>query len=126
MKRNWDLIRQVLAEVEALTERESWNAGYGLSEAYPPEVHAKGEQALLLWKAGFIEAADTGTMAGPAIQGPKLTWAGHDLLDTMRSKPVWDRIKSSAKEKGIELTFEAVKKLGSQALDWVLSQASGG
>jgi hypothetical protein len=25
---------------------------------------------------------------------PNLSWQGHDLLDTLRSKPVWDRIKT--------------------------------
>ena len=48
---------------------------------------------------------------------PDLTWQGHDLLDTLRSKPVWERIKTTAKDKGIELTFDAVKVLGKMALD---------
>ncbi|WP_079744105.1 DUF2513 domain-containing protein [Pseudomonas aeruginosa] len=50
-----------------------------------------------------------------------LTWAGYDLLDTIRSKAVWERIKSTAQDKGIELTFDAVKALGKYALDWVIS-----
>ena len=59
-------------------------------------------------------------MDGPALISPDLTWAGHDLLDTLRSKPVWERIKMTAKDKGIELTFEAVKMLGSVALKSVV------
>ena len=50
-----------------------------------------------------------------------LTWAGHDLLQTIQSKPVWERIKSTAQEKSIDLTFDAVKKLGAMALDAILA-----
>ena len=55
------------------------------------------------------------------LVGPNLTWQGHDLLDTLRSKPVWEKIKTTAREKGIELTFEAVKALGKLALQSVLT-----
>jgi Hypothetical protein (DUF2513) len=57
------------------------------SEAEPGEADAKAEQALLLHKAGFIAGIDASTFDGPA---PELTWAGHELLETMRSKPVWN------------------------------------
>jgi len=35
---------------------------------------------------------------------------------------VWERIKATAKDKSIELTFDAVKALGKVALDHVLKQ----
>ena len=57
-----------------------------------------------------------------ALLSPELTWQGHDLLDTLRSKALWERIKTTAKEKGIELTFDTVKALGKLALDYVLKQ----
>lgn len=122
MKRDWDVIREVLIEVEGLSEQQRNTFGYGLGDEHAGDDPAKGEHALLLWKAGFIEAIDSGTMAGPAILSPELTWQGHELLDTVRSKPVWERIKSTAKEKGLELTFDVVKGLGKLALDYVLSR----
>ncbi|MGS1035741.1 YjcQ family protein [Burkholderia glumae] len=54
------------------------------------------------------------------ISNPRLTMAGHDLLDTMRSKPVWDKVKETAQSKGIELTFDAVKMLGTWALKQII------
>lgn len=51
---------------------------------------------------------------------PRLTMAGHDLLDTMRSSKIWDWIKSTANTKGVELSFDAVKALGALALKNVL------
>ena len=118
MKRDWDVVREVLIEVEALTERERNTFQYALG--YEGTNEAKSEQAMLLWKAGYLEAIEAGGLDGPAIISPGLTWAGHDLLDTLRSKPVWEKIKKTAKDKGIELTFEAVKMLGTFALKSML------
>jgi hypothetical protein len=50
-----------------------------------------------------------------------LTMAGHDLADTLKSKNVWERVKRTAKEKGIELTFEAVRQLSAAAIKQILS-----
>ena len=54
------------------------------------------------------------------LSSPRLTMAGHDLLDTMRSESIWESIKSTAKAKGIELTFDAIKSLGMLAIKQVL------
>jgi Hypothetical protein (DUF2513). len=62
-----------------------------------------------------VESISTGKGIEP------LTWQGHELLDTIRSKAVWERIKTTAKEKSIELTFDSVKALGKLALEWVLA-----
>lgn len=114
MKRNWDVIREVLIEVEALDQAKFEDIQYDApSESSNPE---KAVHMILLWKAGFIEGADASSMAGDAVIATGLTWAGHDLLETMRSKPVWNQIKKMAQEKGIELTFDAVKALGRTAL----------
>lgn len=80
----------------------------------------KDAHGVLLWKAGFIEGADASDMDGDAALAQGLTWAGHDLLETIRSKVVWERIKATADDKGIELTFDAVKALGKAALSSVI------
>jgi len=121
MKRDWDVIRQVLIEVEELSSTDRDSFVYGVGPEHPDEDSNKAEHALLLWKAGFISAIDAGTVDGSAaILSPELTWEGHDLLETMRSNTVWERIKSTAKDKGIELTFDAVKALAKPALDWII------
>lgn len=122
MKRDWDVIREVLIEVEGLSAEERDSFSYGVGSEYADEDVAKSEHALLLWKANFIRAIDASTFGGRAILSPELTWQGHDLLETMRSKAVWERIKTIAKDKGIELTFEAVKALGKVALDWAIAK----
>jgi hypothetical protein len=119
MKRDWDLVREVLAEVEALDPATFDVIRYGpLRKSANP---AKDAQAVLLWRAGFIEGADASSLdQGDSVIAERLTWAGHDLLDTIHSKPVWERVKTLAKDKGIELTFDAVKALGKVAIDLLI------
>ncbi len=116
MKRDWDIIREVLLEIEADNNGKST---YG-----DDEQPLKTGHAFLLRDAGFISAIDASTHSGRALIHPELTWAGHELLDTIRSKPVWDKIKSTAQEKGLDLTFDTVIALGKAAVAWIIAQAS--
>lgn len=118
MKRDWDAIRDVLIEVEALDNARLETIQYGPAQASnEPQKDAHG---VLLWKAGFIEGADASDMDGDAILAQGLTWAGYDLLETIRSKAVWERIKAISQDKGIELTFDSVKALGKAALTAII------
>jgi len=80
----------------------------------------------LLIDSGYVEGlkvlrgADNHFSYG--VSAPRLTMAGHDLLDTIRSVTIWESIKSTAQKKGIELTFDAIKALAGFAL----KQALGG
>lgn len=120
MKRNWDTIRDVLIEVEGLTETQRNSFVYSTAGDQQPEALAKGEHALLLWKSGYLEGMNCGGLDSPSIIAPELTWSGHDLLKTLASEGNWERIKGVAKEKGIELTFDAVKALSKYVLDSML------
>lgn len=120
MKRDWDVIREVLIEVEGLDSGARDRKIYGIGDEHFPNEAAKSEHALMLWKAGYLSGVDASTFSGAALISPDLTWEGHDLLDTLRSKPVWERIKTAARDKGIELTFDAVKLLGKSALEAIL------
>jgi len=115
MKRDWDVIREVLLAVEENSSRE---LHYDVAE---DNERKTAEHAFLLWKSGFLDGIDGSSMDGEYVIVTGLTWAGHDLLQTIQSKPVWERIKSTAQEKSIDLTFDAVKKLGSMALDAILA-----
>jgi len=114
MKRDWDVIRDILIEVEALDSAKFEEIKYGpASENDEPQ---KAVHGVLLCKAGFIEGTNASDQSGEAVLATGLTWAGHDLLQTIRSKTVWERIKTTAKDKGLELTFDAVKELSKVAV----------
>jgi hypothetical protein len=132
MKRDWDLIRKQLTDVEEEND---------LFSDMPPEPkwqnqdedtykeQLKGYQAIegcicghleLLINAGYVDGMQIIRSADGqfyySIHSPRLTMAGHDLLDTMRSTTIWEKIKAIAKTKGIELTFDVIKVLGALAL----------
>ena len=132
MKRDWDLIRKQLTDVEEendifadLPPEPEWRdqdwAEYEkqLNEYRAIEGRVFGHLELLV-NCGYIDglqvlrSVDGSFSYG--LHGPRLTMAGHDLLDTMRSSTIWEKIKAIAKTKGIELTFDAIKALGALAL----------
>ncbi|MDC4808212.1 DUF2513 domain-containing protein, partial [Acinetobacter baumannii] len=89
MKRNWDTIRAVLIAIE------DDNYDEYLEESENQDVILKN--TALLIQAGFIDGKvlDSLDMSADVVVND-LTWQGHELLDTIRSKPVWDKIKSTA------------------------------
>lgn len=132
MKRDWDLIRKLLTEIEEekdfladLPPEPKW--GEESEEEYKSKMESYEaiESRLLghlelLTESGYVDGVSVRRSTSGQIaywrNSPRLTMAGHDLLDTMRSSPVWETIKSTAKSKGIELTFDAIKALGAYAL----------
>ncbi len=132
MKRDWDLIRKQLTDIEEdrdvlvdrpdepkLTDQQREEYEQQLSEFKTAEARIAGHLEMLI-NNGFIDGLEVQRGVDGhfsyALASPRLTMAGHDLLDTMRSSTIWESIKSTAKKKGVELTFEVIKALGSIAL----------
>lgn len=137
MKRDWDLIREQLLAIEegkdfkreilaSVPEEPRWEDG--ITEVQFNEAmraYRKAEERILghlqlLIENGFIAGVQIAQGAsgdyGYSYSHPRLTMAGHDLLDTMRSRTLWEKVKSTAKEKSVELTLEAVKVFAASAL----------
>lgn len=115
MIRDWDLIRAVLVAAESkppgeLLRPSEIEGDFGLVVAHMEMLH----------DAGYVQANFVRTMQGTSSQIVKVTLAGHDLLDTLRSDTAWSSIKKVAKAKGVELTFEAVKQIGKFVTDKLL------
>lgn len=137
MKRDWDLLRKQLTDIEEgrdvladipdapkWTDDLTWEAYDDLAKDQRAiEERIAGHLELLI-DNGYVEGlqvlrgADNHFAYGPSA--PRLTMAGHDLLDTMRSTTIWESIKSTARTKGIELTFDAIKALAGYALKHAL------
>lgn len=67
----------------------------------------------LLGEAEFIKSEIMEFLSGDIdVIAFCLTNSGHDLLDTMRSEPVWSKIKETFTSKGIEMTFDLVVSAG--------------
>src|SRR5262249_54163060 len=102
MKRDMDLIRQILLAVEDRQETEIpffvEVAGYS-DEQMSYHIRILGE-------AGLLKAVELGRW-----EAQSLTWAGHDWIDATRNDSTWHKVKATARDRGVSLTFELTKQL---------------
>lgn len=102
MKRDMDLIRLLLLEVESDQELNLTN------EFTEPELIY--HSALLVESElvhGTVIQNETGVPVGTAIQ--RLTWKGHELIDAIRDDGVWNQTIKSLKEVGKSWSISLVK-----------------
>ena len=104
MKRDMDLIRLILLEIEKAEENEVENMnidGYSKEDVV---FNAK-----LLKQYNMIEKFEEDVLGNYYIGS--LTWGGSDYLDSIRDNSKWKRIKSVIKEKALPFTFDIVKSV---------------
>lgn len=69
---------------------------------------------LLIYEAGFAEG-EAWLQFGSPRKAPsrvllkRLTWEGHEFLDKIRSERTWNKVKVFLKERGMSLSFEALR-----------------
>jgi hypothetical protein len=118
MKRNMDLFRSILLEVEKAPFDGRWHnveiAGHSADEI---SYHVK-----LLSQAGLIEAIDLSTSDGICWAPKDLTNDGHEFLDSARNDTVWAKAKDKVTKGAGVLTLEALKA----ALSIIVHQAMTG
>ena len=114
MQRNWDVVRAILVRIEEEQgEFELYPQDFVPIDALRTTYHLR-----LLRSAGLIEGdAIDGIGGQSSFIATGLTWRGHELLDAMRSRPIWQKVKETAQQKGIELSFESILLLGKKALE---------
>ncbi|WP_264173176.1 DUF2513 domain-containing protein [Burkholderia sp. AU30198] len=109
-----DLIRELLLKLEALPMRPE---GIVIIKANDAEVQVGdysedqiGYHLALIREAGLIDAPGGGRMGGVTFR--RLSWAGHDFLDSIRSPDVWNKTKAGALAAGgftVELLGDLAK-----------------
>lgn len=124
MKRNWDTIREILIALEDLHIDNALSL-----ENFPDERAADISYHMeLLLEAGLVE----GQMSKTIGRGPhhffasRLTWDGHEFLDSILSNTVWEKTKKSFTSKGLTMTFDLVKSVAIDAAGSFLKSAIGG
>lgn len=109
MKRDMELIRKILFDLEERKEKDF--VGYYNLEGYSTdevEYHLELMVEKGLLKGKFVYA--DGRMLFSSL---KISWEGHDFLDSIKNDTIWKMIKDSLKEKGLELgqvSFEILKE----------------
>ena len=105
MKRDMDLMRRILFEVE------NWPFTGGFDTIVVPG-RAKEEVAYhvyLLKDAGLIEAVDASTHDGPQWYPRNLTYQGHEFLDAARDDTRWENAKEKVLRTTGALSLESLK-----------------
>ena len=97
MKLDKELVREILLQVEAGTDP------MGMIDLTIPD-HEREEIAYhvqILDEAGFLEAINLTTMGGYDWRPKRLTYDGHEFLDTIRDPEAWRFTKETAKNAGV-------------------------
>jgi repressor of nif and glnA expression len=122
MKRDWIIIRAILLKLEASPTATTVLKANELTEFAEQEV---AYNMRLLHEAGYIKANIIETMSGggaiAAAIARTMTNSGHELLDTIRSDTVWEKIKDRFSANGLEMTFDLVLLTGKKIIEAMIS-----
>lgn len=139
MKLDWNLMRTILAHVEAETigdflndakSMTEWKEGQllssRLSERTDPAVRVVLRHTEMLVDAGYIEGIHIEKSLDGYFQVglsayPSLTMQGYSLLESLRTNGFIDKVKEFAKEKSVPLTIETLKFVVAAALPKILN-----
>jgi hypothetical protein len=112
MKRDWGLVRLLLLEIES-GERPA-----GLEQYSEEQILYHCE---LLKESDLIIASVVTGGEGKAIGAriERLTWKGHDLLDSIRNETIWNQTQAVVREATVSATADMLK----DACKWVTSTA---
>jgi hypothetical protein len=104
MKRDMDLVRAILIEIEK----------FGTVQQYTLDIEGYEEQnvayhVMLLKEASFILAAVAETSDRIIAYPIRLTWQGHEFLDNARDETRWNEAKKIAGQKGGSMAFDVIK-----------------
>jgi hypothetical protein len=110
MKRNWDVIREILLRLE---QKPADEHTLQLS-SFPEDRKAEfSYHAELLLEAGLVEER----MFKVVDPGPydfmlnRLRWNGHEFLNATRNDTIWNKTKEFFVSKGVSMTFDLVKSV---------------
>ena len=95
MKRDMDLIRELLLQIEEFDQGLGGDVEIKAGES---EARVVAEHLRLLLEAGLIEgnAVPDDEYAFDHILPTRLTWSGHDFLDSVRDPEIWKKTKEGA------------------------------
>ncbi|RMP68437.1 DUF2513 domain-containing protein [Pseudomonas syringae group genomosp. 3] len=116
MKLDKDLVREILLAIEANREDPVGCITLNLEDRDALEV---SYHIMLLHEAGFILGTDSSADEGLEWFPKRLTYKGHEFLETVRDEEIWRRTKAGAEKAGgvgLGLLMEIGKAYGKEML----------
>ena len=126
MRRDMDVVRQVLLEIEETGGLDHDMADRKYLKGLEPTMDEIREQEikqyhyLLLVEAGFIRTLENKWW----IEG--LTWEAHDFLDAVREKSSWDGVKQHFKDQGKDVSLMPLQIVKNVAMRFLTDAMSSG
>lgn len=110
MKRDMELVRKILFYVEEnYVAGQKWLRNIDI-EGYDYDVIM--EHVLLVYENGLIQdIKDISTLGGISYWIGNLSNAGYDFLDKIRSDTVWNKTKTTIKEKGLPMVTGTISTI---------------
>lgn len=108
MKRDFELIRKILLEVEGKAAYKKPIMKFHVDGYTHDEINY---QLYLLKQSGLIDALDLTDSGGQNFYVNSLTWEGHEFLDAARDNGIWEKAKSQLKEKISGISFDILKHI---------------
>jgi hypothetical protein len=107
MKRDMDLCRQILLDVEANPEAVGLgDVELNIEGHSPTEV---SYHVQLRTDAGLLEAIDMSDTSGLDCRPTRLTYAGHEFIEAARKDSLWQKAKTTVLEKTGGLSLDVLK-----------------
>jgi Hypothetical protein (DUF2513) len=121
MKRDMNLIRDLLLEIEAKHDGSGRAVDVEAADRERAEVV---EHLFMLDEAGFIEARDASSLSGREILVLRLTWHGHEFLNSIRDPDIWQKTEKAATTAG-SWTLGLLKDLATAYARQKLAEVTG-
>lgn len=114
MKRDDDLLRQLLIDFE---EQSDWLILFPSKMSMTHDERRKEHYIHLLLDQGFVASVGRDTY--------RMTSQGHDYLEVIRDKGIWEKTKKVVNETGGSATIEILKTLATGFLKKKISEQTG-
>ena len=109
MKRDMDVIREILLQAEECPAGTRWAAKPLLDHSMSDVV----EHVQLLIDAGYVDGRILGNEAAMIL---RITHAGHEFIDSSREPKRWEKAKAKALSAGVPMTVTVLKAILDQLI----------
>lgn len=106
MKRNLDLIRDILLFIEDSESDFICSEDISFPEIIYDDICDHLE---LMMNVGFISYDDASVFEMKKYVNIKMLYKGHDYLDAIKDKTVWNKTKEKIKKISSSITFDLIK-----------------
>jgi hypothetical protein len=120
MQRDWEVIRKILIKIEELPPNGTLQS-FQLST----EGIDKDSAAFHMWlliNAGLVDGNSADTLTSRSCIARRLTWAGCEFLDGIKKDSSWNKVKETAKSRGLDLTFDVISATAKLFVGQLLAQ----